>query len=68
MTTVQEHDRLKEAEALLRKVVELDHHQPDCAVREFRRRNKYLPPLHPGWKYAPACNCPLRDIVNFLNK
>ena len=59
-------NRLCEAKALLREVQ--DRHEHDCAVRVFRRSNKYLPATHPGWKHTPACTCVSGRIEAFLKK
>ncbi len=41
-------------------------HASDCAGAKFAQANRYLPSRHPAWQHAPACNCIVSRIAEYL--
>jgi hypothetical protein len=60
-------DAHKEARAIL--VEALCHHpqhDESCWGEQFAKLNRSLPPSHPAWKSAPACNCWVARLAAWL--
>lgn len=60
---------LKEAHTLL--VEALCHepkHDENCAGQNFANKNRCLPANHPAWKSAPACNCWVGRMAEWLKE
>ena len=60
-------DRLKQAKAIVTDALcHNPRHDESCAALSFALKNRCLPANHPTWKHAPACNCWVGRLAEWL--